>query len=122
MKKYILIELSICLAIMILVPALLIAEFAIESKHREKNAERAGYTGYLVHFTGYMHMDDGKWLAGVEVEESGKKFYINKGGLSPRNQYKVYVMENSAEENMTANGYTYTVYRDHYGIWDSPPP
>ena len=81
-----------------------------------------GYTGYLVHFTGCMHMDDGKWLAGVEVEESGKKFYINNGGLLPRNQYKVYVMENSAEENMTANGYTYTVYRDHYGIWDSPPP
>lgn len=48
--------------------------------------------------------------------------YIKKGGLSTHNQYKVYVMENSAEENVTADEYTYTVYRDHYGIWDSPPP
>lgn len=122
MIKHILIELSVGLIIMILVPTVLIADFAIETKLREKDAERAGYTGYLVDFTGYVDMDDGEWFACVEVEENGKKLYIKEGGLSLRNQYKVYVMEDSAEENITADGYTYTVYRDYYGIWVAPPP
>ncbi|MCH5340128.1 MAG: hypothetical protein J1E01_01545 [Acetatifactor sp.] len=48
---------------MILVPAVLMADFVIEAKQREKAAERAGYTGYLVDFTGYADMDDGEWFA-----------------------------------------------------------
>lgn len=63
MIKHILIELSIGLTIMILVPAVLIAGFAIESKQREKDTEWAGYIGYLVDFTGCVNRDDGEWFA-----------------------------------------------------------
>ena len=122
MKKYILIELAVGLALLFLVPAVLIADFAIEFRQREKDAERAGYTGYLVDFIGYSEMDDGEWFTCVEAEGSGKEFFIDEGGLSIRNHYKVYVMENSAEEKITAGGYPCTVYRDHYGIWVTPPP
>ena len=122
MKKYILIELSVGLAIMCLVPAVLVADFAIEFRQRERDAERAGYTGYLVDFIGYTDIGEGEWFACVEEKESGKSFCIDEGGFSIRNQYKVYVREDSVEERVTAEGYPYTVYWDHYGIWVTPPP
>lgn len=128
MAKYILTELLIGLAIMILVPVMLMVGDAMNHKFMEKDAERAGYTGYLVSFSGYLETDDGV-LTCWEVEDSGKWFCIDKRTFRrsrDANIYdpcKVYVMENSVEENMTAdgNGSTYTVYRDCYGIWRAQP-